>query len=102
MIVYNVTSKVAWPIHTEWVKWMKQEHIPEVVATGCFTNAQLLHLLETEEDEEGATYTAQYFAETKEQQEQYIEQFSATLREKAFAKWGNLFISFRSIMEVVH
>lgn len=100
MIIYNVTSKVAFEIEKEWVKWMQEEHLAEVVATGCFTHAQLLRLLESYDDE-GATYTAQYFATSKELQEKYIAQFAASLREKAFAKWGNRFIAFRSVMEVV-
>jgi hypothetical protein len=100
MIIYNVTSKVAFEIEAEWVKWMREEHLAEVVATGCFTHAQLLRLLESDDDE-GATYTAQYFTTSKELQETYIEEFSASLREKAFAKWGNRFISFRSVMELV-
>lgn len=100
MIVYNVTSKVTWAIHEAWVQWMKEEHIPEVVATGCFTHAQFLRLLETE-DEEGPTYTVQYFAESKEKQEAYVATFANTLREKVFAKWGNQFIAFRSVMELV-
>ena len=100
MIIYNVTSKVAFEIEDDWVKWMLEEHLSEVVATGCFTHAQLLRLLESDDDE-GATYTAQYFATSKELQEKYIAEFSASLREKAFAKWGNRFISFRSVMELV-
>jgi hypothetical protein len=100
MIVYNVTSKITWDIHDAWVKWMLEEHIPEVVATGCFTDAQLLKLLEIEE-EDGPTYTAQYFAETKQLQEEYVNKHAATLRQKVFDKWGNRTIAFRSIMEVV-
>ena len=100
MIVYNVTSKLDWSIHDAWVKWMLEEHIPEVVATGCFINAQLLKLLEIDE-EDGPTYTAQYFAETKQQQEEYVQLHAAALRQKVFDKWGNRTIAFRSIMEVV-
>lgn len=100
MIVYNVTSKIDWSIHDAWVKWMLEEHIPDVVATGCFTGAQLLKLLEIEE-EDGPTYTAQYFAETKQLQEEYVNKHAATLRQKVFDKWGNRTIAFRSIMEVV-
>ena len=100
MIVYNVTSKLDWSIHDAWVKWMLEEHIPEVVATGCFGSGQLLKLLEIDE-EDGPTYTAQYFAETKQQQEEYVQQHAAALRQKVFDKWGNRIIAFRSIMEVV-
>ncbi len=101
MIIYNVTSKIDWSIHDQWVKWMQEEHIPEVIATGCFTHAQLLRLIETDETE-GPTYAAQFFAEIKTQQDLYIEKFAPSLRQKTLKKWGNLFISFRSTMQVVN
>lgn len=100
MIVYNVTTKVDWSIHDEWVKWMLDIHIPEVVATGCFSNGQLFKLLEIDE-EEGPTYTAQYFADTKEQQEQYVQTFAPSMRQKVFDQWGNRVFAFRSIMQAV-
>ncbi len=48
-IIYNVTVKVEHSIATPWLEWMKNEHIPEVVATGCFTHGRMLRLLETDE-----------------------------------------------------
>lgn len=101
MIIYNVTSKIDWSIHKQWAQWMQEEHMPEVLATGCFTQSQLLRLLETDE-EEGPTYAAQYFAETIEQHAYYLETFAPLLRQKGLDKWCNRFISFRSLMEVVN
>lgn len=101
MIVYNVTTKLTWSIHDNWVKWMKEVHMPEVVATGCFSHSQLLRVLEIDE-EEGPTYAAQYFADSMEKKNEYIEKFATPLRNKVFNEWGNQFISFRSVMEVVH
>ena len=101
MILYNVTIKVDWTIHDEWLEWMRQEHIPEVVATGCFIRSYLFRILETDETE-GPTYAAQYFAQSKGDYDRYIELHSSLLRQKAFDLWGDKFISFRSLMEVVH
>lgn len=101
MFIYNVTNKVSWPIHEEWVKWMKQVHMPEVMATGCFMECRLLHLLEND-DEEGATYAAQYMVETKDRYERYIGEFAPALRQEALTRWGDQFIAFRTIMQVVH
>jgi hypothetical protein len=100
MLIYNVTIKIDWSIHDAWVQWMKQEHMPEVVDTGCFTGSQLIRLLETDE-KEGPTYAAQYFAETKAAYNRYIEIHSAVLRQKTFEKWGDRFIAFRSLMQVI-
>jgi hypothetical protein len=100
MFIYNVTIKIDWSIHEAWLQWMQQEHMPEVVSTGCFTHAQLLRLLETEE-EEGPTYAAQYFAESRPDYNRYIELYAAGMRQKAIDKWGDRFIAFRSLMQVV-
>ena len=34
MIIYNVTSNIDESIHDEWLNWMRQEHIPQVLGTG--------------------------------------------------------------------
>ncbi len=101
MIVYNVTIKVALPIATDWLLWLKETHIPEVIATGCFTSFQIYHLLEQDESE-GPTYTIQYFAESKALYNRYISLYAEIMRNKSFAAWGNQFIAFRSIMEIVN
>ena len=101
MFIYNVTTKVDWTIHDEWLQWMREEHLQEVVNTGCFVKSGLLRLHETDESE-GPTYAAQFMANTKQDYERYIESFAKSLRQKSLLKWGNKIISFRSLMEVVN
>ncbi|HPH84312.1 MAG TPA: DUF4286 family protein [Ferruginibacter sp.] len=101
MIIYNVTIKVETGIAAEWLNWLQKEHIPEVIETGCFTRATVLKLLEVDETE-GPTFAVQYFAESKALYNQYIEKFAPLMREKSFEKWGNRFIAFRSVMQVVN
>jgi len=100
MIIYNVTVKVDWVIHDAWVVWMQQEHMPEVIAMGCFSHSQLVRLLDVDE-KEGPTYAAQYFANSKPDYNRYIELYSTTMRQKAFDKWGEQFVAFRSLMQIV-
>lgn len=100
MIVYNVTVKVDHSIASAWIKWLKQEHIPELVATGCFTHAIVFHLLE-DDDTEGITYAVQYYAESMDMYNKYIEKYANEMRQKGFDKWGDKFIAFRTIMQVV-
>ena len=100
MFIYNVTIKVTNDIAEKWLQWLQHEHIPEIKSTGCFSNARIMKLLEVD-DSEGPTYAIQYFAENKELYELYIENFSTEMRRKSFEKWGDQFIAFRSIMEIV-
>ena len=101
MFIYNVTLKVDNDIEHNWLVWLKEEHIPDMINTGCFTEASILQLLETD-DSEGPTYAVQYKAESKSLYNHYIEKFAGIMRKKSFDKWGNKFIAFRSIMKVVN
>ena len=100
MIIYNVTIKVDAAIAKEWLQWMLDEHAPALVATGCFTHFKLVRLLEVD-DEEGPTYAVQYHAQNMEAIDEYRTQHAAKLQQQSTQKWGDRFIAFRSLMEVV-
>ena len=51
MIIYNVTIKVDETIAEDWLAWMVKDHIPEVMATGCFNAYKMVRLLEIDESE---------------------------------------------------
>ncbi len=101
MLIYNVTTKITWQIHDSWVQWMKEEHVPAIMATGSFSGSRFVRLLETDE-EDGPTYAAQFFAERREDYDNYLEHHATQLRNNAATKWGNQFISFRSLMQLVN
>ena len=101
MLIYNVTTKVSLEIQADWLHWLKEEHIPEVMATNMFTHHRLLRLLDTDESD-GFTYAVQYFCNSHELYEHYISHFAPGLRQKALDRWGNQFISFRTLMEVIN
>ncbi|HQW42722.1 MAG: DUF4286 family protein [Chitinophagaceae bacterium] len=101
MIIYNVTVKIEHVIANQWLLWLKNVHIPELIATGCFTHATILRLMEVDETD-GPTYAIQYHAESKALYNRYIDKFSDDMRKKSIDKWGNQFIAFRSVMQVVH
>jgi hypothetical protein len=101
MILYNVTVKVDHSIHDQWLIWMKQEHIPDVLGTGSFTEARFWKLLDVDETE-GATYAVQYTAASKEDYQRYLDVYAAEMRKKGAEKWGDRFIAFRTVMEKVY
>jgi len=100
MVIYNVTVKVDADAATDWVKWMQDEHISDVIATGLFYDARLCKLMEMEEDD-GVTYVAQYYANDMDQYHTYIDTFAMAMREKGHKAFGGRFTAFRSVMEVV-
>jgi hypothetical protein len=101
MIIYNVTSKVDWSIAEAWLSWMLNEHLPEVLNTGYFHKHQIAKLIDIDEND-GPTYTIQYYTDDIEKYNQYITNHATILRTKAQERWGNQFASFRTLMEVVN
>ncbi len=99
-IIYNVTTKIDHAIAESWLQWMKEEHIPELIRTGCFTHAVILRLLEVDETD-GLTYAVQYHATSKMAYNDYIQNYSVEIRNKSAGNWGGKAISFRSVMQVV-
>jgi len=100
MIIYNITLKIHDSIKDEWLAWAQQEHIPEVMGTGYFSGSKLVRLLEVD-DSEGPTYAIQFSAESKAMYNAYIEKHAAEMRQRSFDKWGDKFIAFRSLMQIV-
>jgi Domain of unknown function (DUF4286) len=101
MIIYNVTVKVDHSIADDWLSWLQEVHIPDVIATGCFTDARILRLMEVDESD-GITYAVQYHAESKALYNRYITEHSDGMRNKGTEKWGEKFVAFRSVMQIVH
>ncbi|MBS1620956.1 MAG: DUF4286 family protein [Bacteroidetes bacterium] len=100
MFVYNITMKVNPSIEKEWVQWQREEHIPEILATGLFTEHKFYRLLDQDETD-GITYIIQYFSSTQDQYRKYIEQFAPRFRKEASDKWKDQFVGFRTVMQVV-
>lgn len=100
MYIYNVTLNVDDSIHEEWLSWMQNIHIPEVLATGKFTKALLSQVL-VNEDLGGITYSIQYTCTSKELLMNYYQQDAPRLRKVIQNKFGNKFGAFRTEMKIV-
>lgn len=99
-IVYNVTTNIHSDINEDWLEWLKKEHLADILNTGCFTKAIILKMLDI--DAEDPTYTIQYFAKNRKLYQLYIDKYAPVMRQKSIEKWGDKFIAFRSVMEVVN
>lgn len=99
MIIYNVTVKVGHAIAEAWVRWMKEEHMPDLLRTGLFIESRLCRLLEQDESD-GVTYATMYMCDSLEDYHDYIREHAPAMREKGYKKFGDQFIAFRTVMQV--
>ena len=99
MIIYNVTINVQEDIHDKWVKWMKEEHIPDMLDTKKFQKALMTKVM-VQEPMGGITYSIQYTTESKEMLERYYTENADDLRVKSKPFEGK-FVAFRTELEVI-
>jgi len=100
MYIYNVTTNIEESVHDEWVNWMRETHIPDVLATGKFLNAKMSRVL-VEEEMGGITYSVQFTTIDKETLNLYYQENAASLRNDVQKRFAGKFVSFRTEMEVV-
>lgn len=100
MIIYNVTVNIENDVHDEWLKWMKEEHIPEVVQKGKFLEGKIMKIL-TADDSEGTSYAIQYTAATMGDYEKYRDEFAPALQQEALKRYKDKFVAFRTLLQLV-
>lgn len=99
MFIYNVTINIDNSIHDTWLSWMKEEHIPAMLATGKFSGALMTRVL-IEEEMGGLTYSVQYKTDSKASLEKYYAEDAETLRNQSKAFEGK-FVAFRTELQIV-
>ncbi|MFD0796218.1 DUF4286 family protein [Maribacter chungangensis] len=101
MLIYNVTTNIEESAEKEWLHWMKEKHIPDVLDTGKFLSAKMTKVL-VEEDMGGITYSVQFTAANKEMLQKYYDEDAPRLRKETNTLFAGRFVAFRTELEVVN
>ena len=100
MILYNITISIDTSVEEEWLQWMKETHIPDVMNTGLFIDNKICRI--HAEEEGGKSYSIQYLAKSWNEYNQYQDMFALKLQQEHTLKFSGKFAAFRTILEVVH
>jgi hypothetical protein len=101
MIIYSVTVNIDDEVHEEWLRWMQQEHIPDVISTGLIHAYRMMRILTRQDGETGMTYNIQYSLHTVADYERYRDKFASALQQKTADKFGGRFVAWRTLLEEV-
>ena len=100
MILYNVTINIDDSVHDEWLEWMKDKHIPEVLDTGLFYDNKICKI--HAESDGGVSYSIQYLAKTWDDYHRYEKEFAPKLQQEHTDRYNGKFGAFRTMLEVIH
>jgi hypothetical protein len=101
MFIYNITFNVETQIEAEWLKWMKNEHILDILGTKKFTEHRILRLVNEHPDASGTTYAVQFTAINITDVQQYLANKGAVLQNELMAKFGQKVLSFTTLLEEI-
>ena len=96
MILYNITVSIDYNVHQEWLIWMKEVHIPDVMSTGLFLKSKIAKI--HAEEEGGISYSIQYYLNSWENYQDYQSSFAEELQKK----YGNKSVAFRTVLEIIY
>ena len=100
MVLYNVTINIHESVHDQWMRWMQEKHINDVLATGKFSAARMVKVL-VEEEMGGTTYSIQYTTDSKETLQKYYDEDAPKLREEGLKLFGEKMLAFRTELELI-
>lgn len=100
MYIYNVTIHIEESVQEEWLHWMGEVHIPEMLATGKFSKALMTRVM-VEEEMGGFTFSVQYTTDSKETLEKYYVEDAERLRSKVTERFGDKFLAFRTELAIL-
>ncbi len=100
MYIYNVTVNIESAVHDQWLSWMRELHIPDMLSTGKFIQATLSRVL-IEEETGGITYSVQYRCQNRKALEAYYKKHATRMRSEVQKKFPDRFVAFRTEMQVI-
>lgn len=100
MLIYNITVTIDLDVQEDWLKWMKETHIPDVMITGMFISYRLCKLL-SHEHTDSEIYTVQYMVKDMAHLMRYQDEFAPELQRQHKERYDGKYQAFRSLMEVL-
>lgn len=99
-VVYCVTVSINRELVEDWLNWMRQVHIRDVLKTGCFTSHRLLEL-QTEDTQPQVQFLIQYDCESKEVLTEYWREHASAIQAEHTRRYGGQFHARRDVFRVI-
>ena len=100
MFIYSVTIHIHKDNEGEWIEFMKQKHIADVLNTGYFTKAIMRKIIHND-NENHVSYNTEYFTETIEKYDSYVQLAAPVLQKDVLDKFGGKFTAERKFYEEI-
>lgn len=101
MGVYIVTINIKRQVEDEWLKWMKEEHIPDIMNSGFFIGFEIFKVVIPDTHSDEAVYQFHYRFNSIDDYYQYAEKAAPELQRKHSEKFPGKFKASRAILKKI-
>ncbi|HKJ06778.1 MAG TPA: DUF4286 family protein [Flavobacteriaceae bacterium] len=100
MYIYNITVNIDESVKQEWLNWVTNTHIPNMLNSGKFSKAKLSQVLVNEEMG-GVTYSIQFTATSLENLHLYYKEDADKFNDESARLFKDKFVMFGTELKVV-
>ncbi|MFO7259285.1 MAG: DUF4286 family protein [Bacteroidota bacterium] len=100
MYLYNVTIGIDKASEREWLDYMRTTYIPDVMATGLFTQARMYRVLHDNEDDT-TSYSVQYIATSIDNVQKFLEEYGPSIINAHRDRFRDKHVAFMTLLEEI-
>jgi uncharacterized protein YktA (UPF0223 family) len=101
MIIYSVTIYIQNDVEKEWLEWMKNIHINDIIKTGHFNSYKIYKLIVPAHSPDETAYCIQYDCKSMNDYKLYQEKHASRLQREHTVKFQNKVKAARAVMEEI-
>lgn len=101
MVIYSVTVSVDRETETEWLFWMREIHIPDVMRAGYFDGYHMRKVIDPISSDGRPTYNIEYTCLSKARYDEYLANAAEMLQQEHRDRFDGQFTASRSVLGTV-
>ncbi|HSP87798.1 MAG TPA: DUF4286 family protein [Ignavibacteriaceae bacterium] len=101
MIIYSVTIYIKKDVEDEWLNWMKNIHIQDVIDTSHFNSYKIYKVIIPSHSPDETTYCINYDCKSIDDYTIYLEKHASRLQREHTVKFQNKVKVARAVMEEI-
>jgi len=101
MFVYSVRVSIEKNIKDDWLSWMKEKHIHDVMNTNCFKSYEIYEVVNEDNISKNTEFIINYFYEEEDSFERYQKEFAPALQKEHTDLFKGKFTASREVLKKV-
>jgi hypothetical protein len=100
MLIFNITFLVADKVADKWLQWVNNTLIPDMLASGYFTEPQLAKVLGNH-GQDGTSYAVQYHVADMDILENWHREHGSVMERNCASLFGEDVLLFTTVLELI-